>query len=41
MFDSVLHLSNENKARYTATLAACGWAEALIENVTGAFGQEQ
>ena len=30
-----------NKARYTATLVACGWAGAVIEKVTGAFGQEQ
>ena len=30
-----------NKAGYTATLVACGWAGAMIEKVTGAFGQEQ
>ena len=30
-----------NKAGYTATLVACGWAGAVIEKVTGAFGQEQ
>ena len=29
-----------NKAGYTATLVACGWAEAIFE-VSGAFGQEQ
>ena len=27
-----------NKAGYTATLVACGWAGAIIE-VSGAFGQ--
>ena len=31
---------NENKARYTATPVACGWAGAVIE-VTRSFGQEQ
>ena len=25
----------------TATLIACGWAGAVMEKVTGAFGQEQ
>ena len=30
-----------NKAGYTATLVACGWAGAVIEKVTGAFGQDQ
>ena len=30
-----------NKAGYTATLVACGWAEAVIEKVTGALEQEQ
>ena len=30
-----------NKAGYTATLVACGWAGAVIEEATGAFGQEQ
>ena len=29
-----------NKAGYTATPVACGWAGATIE-VSGAFGQEQ
>ena len=29
-----------NKAGYTATLVACGWAGAVIEKVTGAFGQK-
>ena len=29
-----------NKAGYTATPVACGWAEAVIE-VTRLFGQEQ
>ena len=32
-------LSN-NKARYTATLVACGWAGAIFE-LTRTFGQEQ
>ena len=31
----------KNKARYKATLVACGWAGAVIEKVTAAFGQEQ
>ena len=30
----------ENKAGYTATLVACGWAGAIFE-VTRPFGQEQ
>ena len=30
-----------NKAGYTATLVACGWAGAVMEKVTGAFAQEQ
>ena len=29
------------KAGYTATVVACGWAGAVIEKVTGAFGLEQ
>ena len=29
-----------NKAEYTATLVACGWAGAVLEKVTKAFGQE-
>ena len=33
--------SEENKAGYTATLVACGGAGAVMEKVTGAFGQEQ
>ena len=32
---------NGNKAGYTATLVACGWAGAVMEKVTGAFGQVQ
>ena len=31
----------QNKAGYTATLVACGWAGAVIDKVTLAFGQEQ
>ena len=27
--------------RYMATLVACRWAGAVMEKVTGAFGQEQ
>ena len=34
-------LVTENKAGYTATPVACGWAEAVLEKVTRAFGQEQ
>ena len=30
----------DNKAGYTATPVACGWAGAIFE-VSGAFGQEQ
>ena len=30
----------KNKAEYTATPVACGWAGAIFE-VSGAFGQEQ
>ena len=30
----------ENKAGHTATLVACGWAAAVLEKVTRAFGQE-
>ena len=33
--------SNYNKAGYTATLAVWGWAGAVLEKVTNAFGQEQ
>ena len=33
--------SKANKAGYTATLVACGRAGAVLEKVTGAFGQEQ
>ena len=29
-----------NKAGYTATLVACGWAKAVLEKVTRASGQE-
>ena len=29
-----------NKAGYTATLVACGWAGAVLEKVTLASGQE-
>ena len=32
--------SLSNKAGYTATPVACGWAGAIIE-VSGTFGQEQ
>ena len=30
----------KNKAGYTATLVACGWAGAVLEKVTWASGQE-
>ena len=30
----------KNKAGYTATLVACGWAGAVLEKVTRASGQE-
>ena len=30
----------DNKAGYTATLVACGWAGAVLEKVTKASGQE-
>ena len=40
--DAVLRLDENyiNKAGYTATPVACGWAGAIIE-VTTSFGQEQ
>ena len=40
-FDAILRLDNckGNKAGYTATLVACGWAGAVLE-VTRASGQE-
>ena len=31
----------QNKAGYTATLVACGWAEAVLEKVISVFGQEK
>ena len=31
----------KNKAEYTATPVACGWAGAVIEKITRAFGQAQ
>ena len=34
------NLEEKNKAGYTATPVACGWAGAIIE-VTRSFGQEQ
>ena len=37
---SVESADKRNKAGYTATEVACGWAGAIIE-VSGAFGQEQ
>ena len=33
--------SEKNKAGYTATPVVCGWAGAVLEKVTRAFGQEQ
>ena len=39
-FVLILTTTKENKAGYTATPVACGWAGAIIE-VSGAFGQEQ
>ena len=38
-----ISLNNEyhyNKAGYTATPVACGWAGAVLEKVTRAFGKE-
>ena len=32
--------SEFNKAGYTATLVACGWAGAVLEKVTRASGQD-
>ena len=37
---TLIFRKDENKAGYTATPVACGWAGAIIE-VSGAFGQEQ
>ena len=31
----------ENKAGYTVTPVGCGWAGAVLEKVSRAFGQEQ
>ena len=31
----------KNKAGYTATLVACGWAGVVLEKVTTASGQEK
>ena len=38
--DKWKHLKKKNKAGYTATEVACGWAGAIFE-VTRPFGQEQ
>jgi len=38
--DEIFEEKRMNKAGYTATPVACGWAGAIIE-VNGAFGQEQ
>ena len=32
--------ANDNKAGYTATLVACGWAGAVLEKVIRVSGQE-
>ena len=32
--------TKDNKARYTATLVACGWAGAVLDKVTRTYGQE-
>ena len=37
---SRVHVTRKNKAGYTATEVACGWAGAIFE-VTRPFGQEQ
>ena len=37
--DDILFLE-KNKAGYTATLVACGWAGAVLKKVTRASGQE-
>ena len=33
-------MRGKNKAGYTASLVACGWAGAVLEKVTRASGQE-
>ena len=33
-------ITPKNKAAYTATLVACGWAGVVLEKVTRASGQE-
>ena len=33
-------MRGKNKAGYTASLVACGWAGAVMEKVTSVFGQE-
>ena len=35
-----VHIESKNKAEYTATLVACGWAGAVPEKATRASGQE-
>ena len=40
-WQNCVYTSYENKAGYTATLIACGWAGAVMEKVTKAFAQEQ
>ena len=39
-YESSLDSRGKNKAGYTATLVACGWAGAVLEKVTGSSGQE-
>ena len=42
IWNTVYHFGivKKNKAGYTATLVACGWAGAVLEKVTWASGQE-
>ena len=35
----LLQKLKDNKARYTATLVACGWAGAMLEKVIGHMGR--
>ena len=41
IFLAKITMQRENKAGYTATLVACGWAGAVLEKVTKASGQER
>ena len=39
--DRLQNCASKNKAGYAATPVSCGWAGAVLEKVTRAFGKEQ